>query len=175
QEVRELAQRSAKAAREISELITNSAREVEQGVKLVSETGEALSRIETFVESINQNVNAIATGAAEQSTSLAEINTAVNQLDQVTQQNASLVSSIGQSGAVLADGAAKMQQLVELFKLNRRATLRDGTSVSNPQMRRPNPAPAYAPPAPVQQPAKLHAAGGGRAAAGGGGGNWEEF
>jgi len=175
QEVRELAQRSAKAAREISQLITNSVQEVEQGVKLVSETGEALSRIETFVESINRNVDAIATGAAEQATSLAEINTAVNQLDQVTQQNASLVSSIGQSGSVLADGAQKMQKLVELFKLNRRATLRDGSSVSNAGMRRPNgaPLPAPAASAPVPQPVKLQAAAGGRAAASGG--NWEEF
>lgn len=125
QEVRELAQRSAGAAKEISALITNSSREVEQGVKLVSETGTALSRIEKFVDEINQNIDAIATGAREQSTSLSEINMAVNQLDQVTQQNAALVSSIGGAGTVLADGVSKMRQLVELFKLNRRSAVRE--------------------------------------------------
>jgi len=128
QEVRELAQRSAAAAREIASLISNSSKAVEQGVKLVSNTGEALGKINTFVDSINQNVDAIATGATEQATSLAEINTAVNQLDQVTQQNASLVSSISHSGTVLADGAGKMRQLVDLFKLNRRSEIREPNS-----------------------------------------------
>jgi len=185
QEVRELAQRSAKAAREISALITNSAREVEQGVKLVSETGEALSHIEQFVDLISQNVGAIAIGAAEQATSLGEINTAVNQLDQVTQQNGALVSSIGHAGEVLADGAKKMQQLVELFKLNRRKTLRDGTSVSNASMRGrvPGPESVQVAPAtavqvpqraPMQQPVKRVAAAGGRTAPASAG-EWEEF
>ncbi|MGV3552447.1 methyl-accepting chemotaxis protein [Rhizobium sp.] len=180
QEVRELAQRSAKAAREISELITNSAQEVAKGVKLVSDTGEALSRIEHFVDAINSNVDAIANGASEQASSLTEINNAVNQLDQVTQQNSALVSSIGQSSVVLSEGAAQMQQLVELFKLNRRQTLRDGTSVSNPAFRKPVPAPvqpaakpvAAAQPSPARQPTRQYASGGGAAAAAQ---NWEEF
>jgi methyl-accepting chemotaxis protein len=185
QEVRELAQRSANAAREISSLITNSAREVEQGVKLVSETGEALSHIEQFVDLISQNVTAIATGAQEQATSLGEINTAVNQLDQVTQQNGALVSSIGHAGEVLADGARKMQQLVELFKLNRRKTQRDGTSISNAGMREKSPsavpkpvaatpvAAVPVPPTPVRQPVKQFASAGGRSAPSAG--EWEEF
>jgi methyl-accepting chemotaxis protein len=130
QEVRELAQRSAKAAREITALIVNSSKEVEEGVKLVSETGDALVRIEKFVESINQNVDAIATGATEQATSLSEINTAVNQLDQVTQQNAGLVSSISHAGSVLAVGAGKMRELVDLFKLNRRSAQREPGSAA---------------------------------------------
>ena len=130
QEVRELAQRSATAAREITQLISNSSKEVEQGVKLVSATGDALARIEQFVASINQNVDAIATGSTEQATSLSEINMAVNQLDQVTQQNAALVSSIGHAGEVLAMGAGKMRDLVDLFKLNRRSAIREPGSAA---------------------------------------------
>jgi methyl-accepting chemotaxis protein len=130
QEVRELAQRSATAAREITQLISNSSKEVEQGVKLVSATGDALAKIEQFVASINQNIDAIATGSTEQATSLSEINMAVNQLDQVTQQNAALVSSIGHAGEVLAMGAGKMRDLVELFKLNRRSAIREPGSAA---------------------------------------------
>ena len=130
QEVRELAQRSATAAREITQLISNSSKEVEQGVKLVSATGDALAKIEQFVVSINQNVDAIATGSTEQATSLSEINTAVNQLDQVTQQNAALVSSIGHAGEVLANGAGKMRELVDLFQLNRRSAVREPGSAA---------------------------------------------
>jgi methyl-accepting chemotaxis protein len=139
QEVRELAQRSATAAKEIATLITNSSKEVAQGVKLVSETGNALSRIEKYVDDINQNVDAIATGAREQATSLSEINTAVNQLDQVTQQNAALVNSIGGAGSVLASGVSKMRQLVDLFQLNRRSAAREPGSAAEragPHMRR---------------------------------------
>lgn len=125
QEVRELAQRSANAAREIAQLILNSSKEVTEGVRLVTDTGEALGRIEGFVDAINQNVEAIAIGASEQATSLSEISTAVSQLDHVTQQNASLVSSIAHAGTVLADGAVKMARLVQIFKLNRRASRRE--------------------------------------------------
>ncbi|WP_353615013.1 methyl-accepting chemotaxis protein [Sinorhizobium sp. NFACC03] len=88
QEVRELAQRSANAAKEIKDLIRNSAVEVESGVRLVRETGEALRTIEGFIVTINQHMDAIAISAQEQSAGLSEVNTAVNQMDQVTQQNA---------------------------------------------------------------------------------------
>jgi methyl-accepting chemotaxis protein len=125
QEVRELAQRSSGAAREIASLINNSAVEVATGVKYVTETGTALDEIEKFVQAINQNIEAIALGATEQATSLGEINQAVNQLDQATQANAGLVGSISNAAAVLTHGSGQMKDLVELFKLNRRKTIRE--------------------------------------------------
>ncbi|MDQ0422982.1 methyl-accepting chemotaxis protein [Peteryoungia aggregata LMG 23059] len=125
QEVRELAQRSAAAAREISALILNSTNEVAEGVRLVNATGSSLERIEKFVNEINLNVDAIATGANEQASSLGEINNAVNQLDQATQQNAGLVSSISTASDIMAVGAGKMKTLVDIFKLNRRAARRE--------------------------------------------------
>lgn len=141
QEVRELAQRSAAAAREISALILNSTNEVAEGVRLVNATGTSLERIEKFVNEINVNVDAIATGANEQASSLGEINNAVNQLDQATQQNAGLVSSIAAAGDIMAQGAEKMKTLVDIFKLNRRSAPREPGSpaaAGGPNMRRRN-------------------------------------
>ncbi|MBW8859279.1 MAG: HAMP domain-containing protein, partial [Caulobacter sp.] len=87
QEVRALAQRSAEAAKEIKTLISSSTQQVSQGVSLVGQTGEALQRIVTKVGEIDALVTEIAASAAEQATGLNEVNTAVNQMDQVTQQN----------------------------------------------------------------------------------------
>lgn len=125
QEVRELAQRSAQAAKEISGLIANSTKEVKEGVRLVGETGNALKHIEEFVQSIDTNVEAISIAASEQSTSLSEINSAVNSLDQMTQQNAGMVSSMSAIAAALANGAADLEHLVARFKLNRRKWIRE--------------------------------------------------
>ncbi|THV25120.1 PAS domain S-box protein [Peteryoungia ipomoeae] len=125
QEVRELAQRSSNAAREIAALINNASKEVDQGVRYVTETGNALGRIENFVDAINRNIDAISVGTTEQATSLSEISSAVDQLDQATQANAALVSSIGSAASVMAQGSSKMKTLVDLFKLNRRKTIRD--------------------------------------------------
>lgn len=131
QEVRELAQRSATAAKEISALITKSSVEVKEGVRLVGETGTALHRIESFVESINGNVEAIATAAAEQATSLTEINSAVNSLDQMTQQNSSMVSGVSSVSDALARGAAHLEELVDRFQLNRRSAIREPGSAAS--------------------------------------------
>ncbi|RWX74343.1 methyl-accepting chemotaxis protein, partial [Neorhizobium lilium] len=117
QEVRELAQRSAKAAKEIKELIRNSSVEVGSGVKLVSETGEALKTIEAYIVTINQHMDAIATSAREQSVGLSEVNTAVNQMDQVTQQNAAMVEEANAAGATLANEAARLRSLISGFQL----------------------------------------------------------
>jgi methyl-accepting chemotaxis protein len=118
QEVRELAQRSAKAAKEIKELIRNSSVEVEGGVKLVRETGDALKTIETYVVTINQHMDAIATSAREQSVGLAEVNTAVNQMDQVTQQNAAMVEETNAASATLANEASRLRELIAQFQLD---------------------------------------------------------
>ncbi|HBF28215.1 methyl-accepting chemotaxis protein [Rhizobium sp.] len=117
QEVRELAQRSAAAAKEIKDLIRNSATEVESGVKLVTATGEALKVIEGHVVSINTQLDAIATSAKEQSVGLAEVNTAVNQMDQVTQQNAAMVEEATAASTSLASESDKLRQLISQFQL----------------------------------------------------------
>ena len=117
QEVRELAQRSATAAKEIKDLIRNSSAEVDGGVKLVSATGDALKTIESYVATINQHMDAIATSSREQSTGLAEVNNAVNQMDQVTQQNAAMVEEANAAGATLATEAGRLRELVSQFQL----------------------------------------------------------
>jgi methyl-accepting chemotaxis protein len=117
QEVRELAQRSAKAAKEIKGLIQNSTSEVENGVRLVRDTGEALKTIGGYIGTINRHMESIATSAREQSTGLAEVNTAVNQMDQTTQQNAAMVEQSTAAAASLAQEAGKLRDLVAQFRL----------------------------------------------------------
>ncbi|MCO5731037.1 methyl-accepting chemotaxis protein [Rhizobium sp. SSA_523] len=122
QEVRELAQRSAQAAREIKELIRNSVNEVSTGVKLVQQTGEALKVIEDQVVTINNQLDAIATSAREQSVGLAEVNTAVNQMDQVTQQNAAMVEESTAASSALSGEVRKLREIVQEFRLDARET-----------------------------------------------------
>lgn len=117
QEVRELAQRSAQAAKEIKELIGKSSHEVENGVKLVQQTGEALKTISHHVEAVNVHMGAIATSSQEQATGLSEVNTAVNQMDQTTQQNAALVEETTTATSALASESDRLRALLEQFKL----------------------------------------------------------
>ncbi|TRL36872.1 HAMP domain-containing protein [Rhizobium straminoryzae] len=117
QEVRELAQRSAQAAKEIKDLIRTSATEVDNGVRLVTETGTALKVIEGHVVAINTQLDAIATSAREQSVGLSEVNTAVNQMDQVTQQNAAMVEEATAASSHLAGEADKLRVLIASFQL----------------------------------------------------------
>ncbi|MCA0257904.1 MAG: methyl-accepting chemotaxis protein [Proteobacteria bacterium] len=138
QEVRELAQRSAQAAREIKELIRNSAVEVEGGVRLVTATGEALKVIEKHIVSINGQLDAIATSAREQSVGLAEVNTAVNQMDQVTQQNAAMVEEATAASAALAHESDRLRQIVGRFQIG-------GSSAAPAVSSAPRPARSAAP------------------------------
>lgn len=117
QEVRELAQRSATAAKDIKGLINKSGEEVKSGVTLVRETGEALSMIAEHVTAINDQINSIATAAREQANGLTEINSAVNQMDQVTQQNAAMVEETTAVTHRLTSGAASLEGLVRQFTL----------------------------------------------------------
>ena len=117
QEVRELAQRSANAAKEIKTLIGASASEVENGVSLVRATGDALLEIERLVLRVNDHVESIATAAREQSTALAEINTSVNHMDQMTQKNAAMVEETTAASETLADESRQLQNLLARFKL----------------------------------------------------------
>ncbi|MGL3605422.1 methyl-accepting chemotaxis protein [Rhizobium sp. G187] len=121
QEVRELAQRSANAAKEIKELISASATEVGTGVSLVRSTGDALLEIEALVNRVNDSVETIATAAREQATGLAEINTSVNQMDQMTQQNAAMVEETSAAGQSLAQESHKLRQLLARLKVHHAA------------------------------------------------------
>ncbi|MCA1367557.1 HAMP domain-containing protein [Bradyrhizobium sp. BRP14] len=116
QEVRELAQRAAGAAKDIKALVMRSGNEVETGVKLVQETGGALGRIGTNVARINEHMSSIVMAAREQSTGLHEINAAVAQLDQMTQQNAAMVEQTNAASHTLAQDAERLSELVGQFR-----------------------------------------------------------
>ncbi|MBP1842038.1 methyl-accepting chemotaxis protein [Rhizobium petrolearium] len=117
QEVRELAQRSANAAKEIKALITTSGSHVQTGVALVDETGKALETILHEVQEINGHVHAIADASREQSIGLQEINTSVNAMDQGTQQNAAMVEETTAASHSLATEATALTNLLGQFKL----------------------------------------------------------
>ncbi len=117
QEVRALAGRAADAARDIKTLVTRSNDEVRSGVELVTATGQALHRIGEDVLRINEHVKAIVTSAREQSVGLSEINSAVGQMDQVTQQNAAMVEQTNAASHTLASDAENLSRLVGQFKV----------------------------------------------------------
>ena len=116
-EVRALAQRSAQAAKEIKGLISASATQVDQGVRLVAKTGEALGRIVAQVVEINTVVTDIAASAHEQATGLDQVNTAVNQMDQVTQKNAAMVEETTAAAHGLAGESEELGRLVARYKI----------------------------------------------------------
>lgn len=116
-EVRALAQRSSEAAREIAELLTASGNQVNHGVALVNQAGEALGGIEKSVIEVQQRVADIATSSQEQSAGLNEINIAVNHLDQVTQQNASMFVQTSNSTTSLTRVADELAASTSVFIL----------------------------------------------------------
>ncbi|MBX9451083.1 MAG: HAMP domain-containing protein [Mesorhizobium sp.] len=130
QEVRELAQRSATAAKDIKDLITKSGEEVSTGVRLVTATGEALDTIQAHVVHINEHVHSIASAAGEQSTGLSEINTAMNQMDQVTQRNAAMVEETTAATHRLSSESASLTQLISHFKVEGGASVREADDYS---------------------------------------------
>jgi methyl-accepting chemotaxis protein len=172
-EVRELAQRSAKAAKEIKGLINASNEHVRSGVSLVGETGRALEEMVVQVQQVNGNVNAIVESSKEQATGLKEINTAVNTMDQGTQQNAAMVEESTAAAHSLAREADNLFQLLGQFNIG--ATSAHSMSQAAP---RSAPAPIRSTARPVPSPArqmtaKVAAAFHGNAAVAGE--EWKEF
>ncbi|MNJ28165.1 Methyl-accepting chemotaxis protein IV [compost metagenome] len=151
-EVRALAQRSASAAKEIKTLITASGRQVEQGVALVGQTGEALGRIVAGVAEIDGLMAEISASAQEQATGLQQVNSAVNQMDQVTQQNAAMVEESTAASHSLAQEADVLAASVARFKVAQAAApARAPARVSAPA--RPAPAaPQISAPSRAPQP-----------------------
>ena len=116
-EVRALAQRSSDAAKEIKGLITQSTAQVEQGVELVGRTGEELRQIISNVNEISEHISGITASTADQSTTLSEVNSGVNQLDQVTQNNAAMVEEASAASASLREQAEALVERVSIFRL----------------------------------------------------------
>lgn len=118
QEVRELAQRSATAAKEIKGLINTSATQVGEGVQLVGKAGETMKKIADQVLQINQLIRQISASASEQAVGLKEINSAVTQMDQVTQQNAAMVEETTAASVTLNSEAETLKSLVAGFAVS---------------------------------------------------------
>lgn len=118
QEVRGLAQRSTEATKAIKGLISTSSSQIEQGVGLVRHTGEAFTSIGQRVAAVTQLVEAIATSAHDQAVSLREVNSAVSQMDQSTQQNAAMVDETTSASHSLSEKANDLGRLVAKFTLD---------------------------------------------------------
>lgn len=116
-EVRALAQKSAEAATEIKSLISDSTKQVQDGVELVGETGSCIEHIVDRVNEISKQVSAIANGSVEQATGLQEINANVHQLDDVTQKNAAMVEESTAAGHLLHTDASKLSSLMAQFQV----------------------------------------------------------
>ncbi len=116
-EVRALSHRSAEAAKEIKALISASSTKVNQGVGLVEEAGKALARIVKQVADINAAVDQIASSAQEESNSLVQVNTAVNEMDRVTQHNSSMVEESTAASHSLAQEAEELARLLGQFNV----------------------------------------------------------
>jgi methyl-accepting chemotaxis protein len=120
-EVRALAQRSADAAKEIKSLISASGAQVETGVRLVGDMGSALARIAAQVNRLNTLVSEIAASAQQQSKGLADVNVAVNQMEQATQQNAAMVKQATGASHSLSQEAVALERQIARFRIGQAA------------------------------------------------------
>jgi methyl-accepting chemotaxis protein len=116
-EVRNLAQRSAAAAREIKDLIVDSGSKVEAGSKLVDSAGATMQDIVVSVQRVADLMGEIASASQEQSQGIAQVNATVTQMDDATQQNAALVEEAAAAAQSLQDQAGRLAQVVSVFKL----------------------------------------------------------
>jgi methyl-accepting chemotaxis protein len=119
-EVRSLAQRSSQAAKDITVLITNSSSQVQEGVGLVNQAGTSLTEILASIKQVADIVADIASASSEQSTGIDQINKALNQMDEVTQQNSALVEENAASAKTLEHQSEMMNEKVAFFKLDER-------------------------------------------------------
>ncbi len=117
-EVRSLAQRSAAAAKEIKTLIGNSVERVDAGSKLVNEAGATMDEIVDSVRRVTDIMGEITSASQEQTAGIDQINVAIAQMDQVTQQNAALVEEASAASEAMQDQAHKLAQVVSIFKLD---------------------------------------------------------
>ena len=179
-EVRTLARRSAAAAKEIKELISDSVSKVEDGTRLVDEAGATMDEIVSAVKRVTDIMSEISAASQEQSSGIEQVNQAVTQMDEVTQQNAALVEEAAAAAESMQDQAHELTQVVGTFKLSSASS-----NITATPVRRSN-RPATVAKLPNRGPAKKTAVNSStnstsapaqlrKVAAGGGGNDWEEF
>ncbi|WP_343728913.1 methyl-accepting chemotaxis protein [Duganella sp.] len=130
-EVRNLAQRSAAAAREIKELIGTSVGRVEEGSRLVGQAGETMTEVVASVQRVTSIIGEISVASVEQRDGIEQISIAISQMDSVTQQNAALVEEAAAAADALQQQAASLSEAVSVFKLQEQS----GTAVLAPRSR----------------------------------------
>jgi len=156
-EVRNLAHRSASAAKDIKQLITDSVEQVYTGSALVNEAGATMEEIVNSVRRVNQIMDEISAAGGEQEAGIEQINTAVSEMDVVTQQNAALVEQAAAASQSMQEQAAKLADMVSVFQVT--------SNVAQPAAA----APVRTAKAPAKMPAKK------LAIAADSGGEWEQF
>jgi methyl-accepting chemotaxis protein len=175
-EVRNLAQRSAAAAKEIKTLIDNSVEKVDLGTKLVDDAGRTMEEIVNAVKRVTDIMSEISAASAEQSQGIEQVNQAITQMDEVTQQNAALVEEAAAAAESLEEEAQSLTRSVSVFKMDNssaqsRAVTAPARAAAKPVARHPAPAARHAAPAaskPKALPAKAAPPKGGEE-------EWEEF
>mgnify|MGYP002700113007 CR=1 FL=1 len=125
-EVRNLAQRSAGAAKEIKDLIRDSVEKVNAGTNLVNESGKTLEDIVSSVKRVTDMIEEISIAAQEQSSGIEQVNSAVAQMDEMTQQNAALVEEATAAGEAMAEQSRGMMKLMDFFTLSHSASMMTG-------------------------------------------------
>jgi len=157
-EVRNLAQRSAAAAKEIKQLIGDSVEKIGRGSKLVGEAGETMDEVVASVKRVTDIMSDIASASAEQSAGIEQVNLSIIEMDGMTQQNAALVEEAAAAFQSLQDQAAELQRVVSIFKLAdgeapaveapapaaSRAVVVRPAAAAKPQLKKPATAPAKA-------------------------------
>ena len=160
-EVRNLAQRSAGAAKEIKSLINDSVEKVDEGTKLVDESGKTLEEIVEAVKKVNDIIAEIAAASQEQSSGIEEVNKAISQMDEMTQQNAALVEEAASASESMEEQAKNMIELMRFFDTGQEQAAPRQSAPATRQAPRTSAAPA-----PARRPAPRAASGDDE---------WEEF
>jgi len=191
-EVRNLAQRSAAAAKEIKQLIGDSVEKIGRGSKLVGQAGETMDEVVASVKRVTDIMSDIASASAEQSAGIEQVNLSIIEMDGMTQQNAALVEQAAAASQSLQDQAAELQRVVSIFKLaegealateapapvaSRAVVVRPAvTAAAKPQLKKPAAAPAKAKAAaPADKAGTTTPSTAKKVAAAAAGDDWEEF
>ncbi|MES2071596.1 MAG: methyl-accepting chemotaxis protein [Pseudomonadota bacterium] len=148
-EVRNLAQRSAGAAKEIKELIGDSVEKVDHGSRLVDQAGQTMDEIVSSVKHVADIMSEITAASQEQSSGIEQVNLAITQMDEMTQQNAALVEQAAAAAESMQEQAIALAQAVSVFKLNRTVSKPVIAAIS--KIERPAPQPASGRTAPVKK------------------------